>query len=605
MDLKDELRQVNPMHIGLERSRITPEGQIVLPNTNAENNEGDVAHQRDAAKYTEPDIQSSTHHAVNSLRQKKHDAGVKLRKTFHIAKRSDAEKPDSKSPILAKASDVETSNSRLDNKSTACEKHSIQDLIHSPIDAVRSKVSNQGNQRVAANIAAKEIPHGQEVDLVNASTAVENARTEGEKEVATQNLSELLKLRQSTYVRWSLDRHVMKLRVLSQDTVVRKPRSEFERKDALEGTVIDWRAYASHLIDFYAHRYGGHYIGYGSDPPAPSKETMMPNIERLIVATSPFQEFFMNTRRVYRWEKPTETSKYLVIYIILWYYDMLLPGMLSTILYLVAARKQHSQSFDDLRAAIQHREDIHKTALSLNEFIEKQGDEKWADDLLQQIGPWLMIQLADLANLFETIRNFYEWRNPTRTAITLSIFSTAILATALTPPWLLLKTLTLCTGLTFFFLFPISVHFPQYRLLVSPARHLFWNIPTHAEWAIKFMQAEGLRVARDQEQDTDFGSYEARFGKLAGRLVVSSVAVRFVSSHRTLFLVPFECIGRLEKVDRQVVKRVPERLTGDGGKDLLVCDVRGGEFVVRDVEQRDEAFGQVVGFSRAVWQVVW
>jgi hypothetical protein len=55
----------------------------------------------------------------------------------------------------------------------------------------------------------------------------------------------------------------------------------------------------------------------------------MPNIERIIVATSPFQEFIMTTRRVYRWEKPAETSKYLVIYILLWYFDLILPGVVS------------------------------------------------------------------------------------------------------------------------------------------------------------------------------------------------------------------------------------------------------------------------------------
>jgi hypothetical protein len=76
--------------------------------------------------------------------------------------------------------------------------------------------------------------------------------------------------------------------------------------------------------------YGGQYIGYGSSPPPPSKETIMPNIERLIVATSPFQEFIMTTRRVYRWESRAETSKYLLIYMLLWYYNLLLTGIVCS-----------------------------------------------------------------------------------------------------------------------------------------------------------------------------------------------------------------------------------------------------------------------------------
>ena len=142
----------------------------------------------------------------------------------------------------------------------------------------------------------------------------------------------------------------------------------------------------------------------------------------------------MTTRRVYRWEKPAESFKYLVIYVLLWYFNLILPGVvscsthssyaststsqklllpirqrltpnqLSALLYLVAERKWHGQSMEDLREDIRHREDVERTAVSLTEFIEKQGDENWADDLLQQIGPWIMVQLADMANFFESVR---------------------------------------------------------------------------------------------------------------------------------------------------------------------------------------------------------
>lgn len=150
----------------------------------------------------------------------------------------------------------------------------------------------------------------------------------------------------------------------------------------------------------------------------------MPNIERLIVASSPFQEFIMKTRYVYRWENPTKTSKYLFTYVVLWYFNLLLPGMvsflqpissygnksllifdqLSAIVYLVMQRRVHGNNIDDLREDIKHREDVTRTALSLTELVVKEGDEKWADDVLERLGPWLMVQLADLANFFESVR---------------------------------------------------------------------------------------------------------------------------------------------------------------------------------------------------------
>jgi hypothetical protein len=85
------------------------------------------------------------------------------------------------------------------------------------------------------------------------------------------------------------------------------------------------------LLEYAAQQYGGQYIGYGMDHPAPSKETIMPNIERVLIASAPFQEFIMTTRRVYRWENRVETIKYLLIYVVLWATNLLFPGMVGSI----------------------------------------------------------------------------------------------------------------------------------------------------------------------------------------------------------------------------------------------------------------------------------
>ena len=335
----------------------------------------------------------------------------------------------------------------------------------------------------------------------------------------------------------------------------------------------------------------------------------------------------MTTRRVYRWEYPVETTKYLVIYNVLWYLNLLLPGALSVVLYLVAERRLHGQSIEDLREDIKHREDVERTALSLTEFIEKQGDENWAHDLLQDLGPWLMVQLADLANFFESVRNFYEWRKPTRTLAVLVVLATGILITVFTPLWLLIKVSTFSAGFTFFCLFPISVNFPNYRLLVSPSKRLFWNIPTHAEWAIQYMQAEGLRVVTEKQNasanmttltDTnspdaaalsegqDFASYSCHYDGSPGRLIMNRTGVRFVAKgplHQGLFSLPYDRIGYLEKQDRHVEKMV--KVLKECDKDLRLVDRDEHEWILHEVEKRDEAFSQIVGFSRTSWQVIW
>ena len=79
--------------------------------------------------------------------------------------------------------------------------------------------------------------------------------------------------------------------------------------------------------------------------------------------------------------------------------------------------------------------------------------------------------------------SFYEWRQPRQTAYTLGLLATACLAFCLTPSWLLVKSITLSAGLVFFGLLPIGSRYPDYRLLASPAKWLFWNIPNHGDLA--------------------------------------------------------------------------------------------------------------------------
>ncbi|KAF2811730.1 uncharacterized protein BDZ99DRAFT_508043 [Mytilinidion resinicola] len=614
MQAREELIPFDEFQIGLDRSAIDHKGQIQLPEQHLPRS-GSKAPRQDADKHTEPATnQSSSHHILTSIKEHKHDAAKKLRKAFHISESSD--NLSSESLVLADTSN-EKSDSRLVNRLPMPEKHTLKDFVANPVDTVKSKVSGQGSHQLAANIASKEISHGKEVDLVNAHSAVERAKTDEEKLLAIQDLSMLMKERQSTFVRWTLDRHITKVRVLPRDTFARKSRAAFETKNIEGDIVMNWRAYGQHASIII----NGQYIGSGSDPPTPSKETILPNIERLIVASSPFQELIMTTRRVYRWENSTETTKYLLIYLTLWYLNLILPGVLAAIVYFVVDRRVHRNTLEDLREDIKHREDVHRTALSLTEFIEKRGDEKWANDLLEGSGRWLMIQLADLAGFFESLRNFYEWLVPSRTIATLKILAVATLFTAVAPVWLLAKITTFGAGVIFFGLFPLATNFPEYRLLVSPSKRIFWNIPTHAEWTIKYIQAEGthyvehatqlpsappIKVSSGSENLRDYGFYTAHHDDDTGRLIISTSSVRFVSNvaHKVHWHLTYDQISNLEKLDRVVAKNVP-KLKNDSGKDLRLISKAGEEWVLINVDRRDEAFSQIVGFSATTWQVVW
>ena len=48
-------------------------------------------------------------------------------------------------------------------------------------------------------------------------------------------------------------------------------------------------------------------------------------------------------------------------------------------------------------------EDSLVTALNLSEQIEKRGDHGWMEPLIEEMGPWLLLQLGDMANFLEVV----------------------------------------------------------------------------------------------------------------------------------------------------------------------------------------------------------
>lgn len=68
-----------------------------------------------------------------------------------------------------------------------------------------------------------------------------------------------------------------------------------------------------------------------------------------------------------------------------------------------------------------------------------------------------------------------------------------------------MKVFWFIAGITFFVCWPVSSLYPQYRLLVSPIKWAFWDIPTHAEWSFSFLRsrAELAKKAMDEAQENE------------------------------------------------------------------------------------------------------
>ena len=71
---------------------------------------------------------------------------------------------------------------------------------------------------------------------------------------------------------------------------------------------------------------------------------------------------------------------------------------------MVLRKRFVDKTLEDVRSDLERTEDRRQDPLDLTEFIEKQGDGSWLERLQEVAGPWIMIQLADIANMFEILR---------------------------------------------------------------------------------------------------------------------------------------------------------------------------------------------------------
>lgn len=143
---------------------------------------------------------------------------------------------------------------RLDNHPPKDGIHGLKDFVHQPVQTIKVKAERKTNKAVAENLSTAEISHAHDVELILAQDHVASAQTEEERSSANQDLQVLKRARQDMFVRWTMDRHVLKIRQLERKPVQHRQRAEFVAKGESGQHKMDWKAYGSHVR---SSRYAG------------------------------------------------------------------------------------------------------------------------------------------------------------------------------------------------------------------------------------------------------------------------------------------------------------------------------------------------------------
>jgi len=191
-------------------------------------------------------------HSLPALLNKSRDSVKKLKTKLRDKAKDAADRPHTQheetAPILAPsaAQGIEDNRlgSALDEKSGI---PPIKDFLQSPIATVKSVITHQGGDQFASNVAQAEVSHGASVEMLRQSQKIDEATTQDDIDAETEELVQLKQIRQDTFVRWTMDRHVRKVGKTTEPPHPRRKRKDFLQKDDQGNERMQWQEYLQYV----------------------------------------------------------------------------------------------------------------------------------------------------------------------------------------------------------------------------------------------------------------------------------------------------------------------------------------------------------------------
>ncbi|RUP43075.1 hypothetical protein BC936DRAFT_137660 [Jimgerdemannia flammicorona] len=236
------------------------------------------------------------------------------------------------------------------------------------------------------------------------------------------------------------------------------------------------------------------------------------NMERLFTVAEPLQQAAQRIRRIYRWENKLETGFYLLLYLLLWYEDLLLPTLLLVLIFsLLNYRIRWLETLDPLLqdaatvesnfATIEEKRRARRKAEEQQQ-MQRKGVTDWWEDVRTSWGPFVQMKTGDFADLLEKIKNstfkhpvtshsctsLATWKRPHKTRLALLGLILSLISFYALPERVIIRAGLLLLGMQFFVLSPLQSHFPRYRRLFSIIEWILWDVPNDAEWAMEVMR---------------------------------------------------------------------------------------------------------------------
>ena len=180
----------------------------------------------------------------NKIRAK---ARTKTKELIQLTRKNHTSPSPPAAPCLAPRPSDSMDDDRLYNPLPEPEGPSAKDLIHHPISTVQSRLHGASGAKFAQVVDNQVIAHGANVGLVRAWDKLGSAQNEEERNHAMDEVEDLKKERQDSYVRWTMDRHVLKVRQKPPRILERPRRKDYVKADKEGRIKLQWADYGRHV----------------------------------------------------------------------------------------------------------------------------------------------------------------------------------------------------------------------------------------------------------------------------------------------------------------------------------------------------------------------
>ncbi|KAI4842504.1 hypothetical protein E4T45_09031, partial [Aureobasidium sp. EXF-8846] len=542
-------------------------------------------------------------------------------------------------------------------------------IIAHPQDAAKKFAASKAAIRdrpYLSEEADKEFLDAQD-SLAEAKTSALRSNASSDHEAVDDQLERVKRiegLRKSRKVAWTTSRHFRRALVFPKREFPPPAKEDYSYVDAQTGKrCVDWMAWLqarqlNAMQSFAVNRMG--QVDFTGQPPF-DREASSRFIERILIASSPWQTFFLSLRSLYLWENPAKSRRWLAIWLFVWYMDYIVTFILAYCLVTVLQNRFQRKQVEEMREAYTSTLKKGSSAYKFSALLQEHG-ANWVDPLIESAGPKIQMQLSDIADTLEMLNNFHDWLDPKLTWATLFWFFTAILLGVFTPSEYSIKIVTMCCIVMFFGSRYVAHYHPEYRHVVNAFNYIFWGIPNDADWSMSYLREKAqetraeLIAKRVQERYTNDVAQKRTIAvdgpsSLGGPGAVETLwpaadnasidsdddSASFHSTESTssilgaLDILSFRCTlhsmpGRLfifsdglrfqrTSSDTEVWRRLWSELVEIGktnaktagliktdGIHLAFAD--GKEVKLEHVRQRDKAFNCILGFSGLRFQIV-